>query len=346
MNPSNPFSSLCGVCIAALWLVLPSDAEAGIVLQANYEDSSGEGFYDSTLGQARRDAFEYALNIWGNALGPSHSGETIKIDAEFNSLGGSSTSATLGQAGTDTYYNLNTNNPLIYHSALANHIVGYDLDTDESEGFATFNSDIDGGSVLSGYTWYYGTDNNAASNQIDFVSVVLHEIGHALGFSGLLQSDGNYFDFDSSSSGGSDPELFNQYDYYVVRKNSDGTYTPLRNLSASDRITAATNDNIYWGGAEGIAANGGVVPKLYAPSQWAQGSSYSHLDEDTFSLELMSPEQTAGTPHEISALTLGMMYDMGWSAVQVPEPATFAIWSLLAFTVTYGRGRRRGLVAS
>ena len=346
MNPFKSRSPLCGVSIAAFLLILIPKAEAGIVLQANYEDSSGEGFYDSTLGQARRDAFEYALNIWGNALGSSHNGETITVDAEFNSLGGSSTSATLGQAGTDTYYNLNTDNPLIYHSALANHIVGYDLNTNESEGFATFNSDIDGGSVLSGYTWYYGTDNNAASNQIDFVSVVLHEIGHALGFSGLLQSDGNYFDFDSSSSSSSDPELFNQYDYHVVRKNSDSTYTPLRNLSASDRITAATNDNIYWLGAEGIAANGGVAPKLYAPNQWAQGSSYSHLDEDTFSLELMSPSYTAGTPHEISALTLGMMYDMGWSAVQVPEPATFAIWSLLAITVTYGRQRRRGVAAS
>ena len=37
---------------------------------------------------------------------------------------------------------------------------------------------------------------------------------------------------------------------------------------------------------------------------------------------------------------------MGWSAVQVPEPATFAIWSLLAITVTYGRQRRRGVAAS
>ena len=84
MNLSKPFTC-CGIFIAAFSLVLTSNAEAGIVLQANYEDSSGEGFYDSTLGQARRDAFEYALNIWGNALGPSHNGETITSDAEFNS---------------------------------------------------------------------------------------------------------------------------------------------------------------------------------------------------------------------------------------------------------------------
>ena len=108
MNPFKSMSPLCGVSIAAFLLLLIPKAEAGIVLQANYEDSSGEGFYDSTLGQARRNAFEYALNIWGNALAPSHDGETITIDAEFDSLGGSSTSATLGQAGTDTYYNLNT----------------------------------------------------------------------------------------------------------------------------------------------------------------------------------------------------------------------------------------------
>lgn len=329
-----------GVAICLLVALAPS-LHAGISIQANYLDAAGEGFNDATLGAQRQNAFEYALNIWGNALGESYSGETIVIDAEFNDLGGDASSATLGQAGTTGHYNLNTSNPLIYASALANHLVGYDLSAGSSEGTAEFNSAVDGTTVLTGYTWYYGTDNNAGANEIDFVSTALHEIGHALGFAGLLQSDGSYYDFTPGNT--TDPELYNQYDFFVGRDNGDGTYTQLVDLTAAERIAAATSGNLYWGGAEGFAANGDAFPKLYAPSTWQQGSSYSHLDETTFALELMSPTYTTGTPHALSDLTIAMMVDMGWDS-NVPEPGTLAVWSVLAVGVSFSRRRRRGSV--
>ncbi|MDB4678824.1 hypothetical protein OAE79_00675 [Rhodopirellula sp.] len=311
-------------------------AAAGIAIQANYLDDAGEGFYDSTYGSDRQTAFEYALDIWGNALQPTYAGETIVIDARFDSLGGSSTSATLGAASPNSYHNLNNTNKVMYASALGNHLQGLDITNSGtgSEGQALFNSDIDSdSSVLTGYSWYYGTDDNAGANQFDFVSTVLHEIGHALGFAGLIEDDGGYDDF----SGQTDGTYYSQYDYFVVRTSDS---TPLRNLSEDDRIEAATSDNISWAGADGVAANGGSLVKLYAPGTWEQGSSYSHLDESTFSTELMSPQYTIGTGHEISSLTLGMMSDMGWSIV-VPEPGTFAVWSFMIVTVGISKRRRR-----
>ena len=333
-----------GVAICLLLALAPS-LHAGISIQANYLDAAGEGFNDATLGAQRQNAFEYALSIWGNALGESYSGETIVIDAEFNDLGGDDSSATLGQAGTTGHYNLNTSNPLIHASALANHIVGYDLSVG-SEGAAEFNSAVDGTAVLTGYTWYYGTDDNAGANEIDFVSTALHEIGHALGFAGsdtgdAGQSNGSYYDFTPDNT--SDPELYNQWDFFVGRLNGDGSYTQLVDLTAAERIAAATSDNLYWGGAEAFAANGDAYPKLYAPSTWQQGSSYSHLDETTFALELMSPTYTTGTPHALSDLTIAMMVDMGWDS-NVPEPGTLAVWSVLAVSVGLSRRRRRGSV--
>ena len=327
-----------GIAICLLVSLAPS-LHAGISIQANYLDSAGEGFYDATLGTQRQTAFEFALDIWGNALGASYSGQTIVIDAEFNDLGGTGSSATLGQAGASGYYNLNTSTPLIHASALANHIVGYDLSAG-SEGSAEFNSAVDGTTVLTGYTWYYGTDNNAGANEIDFVSTALHEIGHALGFAGLLQSDGSYYDFTPGDN--TDPELYNQYDLYVGRDNGDVTYTQLVDLTAAERIAVATSGNLYWGGVEAFEANGDAFPKLYAPGTWQQGSSYSHLDETTFALELMSPTHTAGTLHEISDLTMAMMIDMGWDS-NVPEPGTLAVWSVLAVSVSLVRRRRREL---
>ena len=47
---------------------------------------------------------------------------------------------------------------------------------------ANFNSNVD---------WYYGTDMNCPDTLYDLVTVVMHEIGHGLGFTGFLFIDSN-----------------------------------------------------------------------------------------------------------------------------------------------------------
>ena len=330
----------CSALAACLWFMASPDAKAGIVIQANYQDAVGEGFNDqsayngSTLGEARKNAFEFALNIWGNALAPSYAGEKITIDAQFNSLGGTSVSPILAQSGASDFISVNSSNPLVYSEALANHLQGVDINPNTSEGFATFNSDI-GVSVDTSKSWYYGTDDLAAANEYDFVTAALHEIGHVLGFEGLINSDGSYYD--PTPGDASDQDLFNQYDYYVVRSSDQAI---LRNLSQADREQAIAGDNISWAGAQAMAANGGAPLKLHAPSTWKDGSSYSHLDEATFQFELMSPDYNDGTQQALSALTIGMMVDMGWTSA-VPEPGAFAVFSILAISTGLIRRRRK-----
>ena len=41
-------------------------------------------------------------------------------------------------------------------------------------------------------------------------------------------------------------------------------------------------DGVRWGGAQGIAANGGVKPYLYSPNPYEEGSSIYHLDEQKY----------------------------------------------------------------
>ncbi|NIV03224.1 MAG: T9SS type A sorting domain-containing protein, partial [Calditrichae bacterium] len=67
-----------------------------------------------------------------------------------------------------------------------------------------------------------------------------------------------------------------------------------------------------------MGANSGNRPKLYAPSNWEQGSSYSHLDETTFPPgnpnSLMTPQIGNAEPiHAPGPVTLGIFRDMGWS---------------------------------
>ena len=117
-------------------------------------------------------AFQYAVDIWSDLLTASI---PIVIEANWEDLPGN----TLGSAGASAYYTLTGGAlPLdggYYPVGLANQLVGADIDPDSPDINATFDSATD---------WYLGTDGNPAANQIDFVSVVLHEIGHGLGFAG------------------------------------------------------------------------------------------------------------------------------------------------------------------
>jgi hypothetical protein len=146
-------------------------------------------------------------------------------------------------------------------------------------------------------TWYYGTDANSGSN-LDFVSVVLHEIGHGLDFLSQYNSwDGGYY---------------NGYPGIYDRFLELGDGTDMTAMSNASRKAAAVSNNLYWNGASGISGNGGVRPKIYAPSSIEPGSSLSHTDETLHKYDLMSPVYS-GPDHDPGSIDLGMLADMGWS---------------------------------
>ena len=157
-------------------------------------DGPNEGFNDTTpftavggnnattLGQARLNAFRYAASLIGDQLTSS---VVISVEAEMNPLGGTSTSTTLGSAGAVYLFKDFPGAPQTstwYVPALANKISGSDLNPAANDIGATFNSDLDGTIVLGDIKWYYGLDGAPPGNDTDFVSTVLHEIIHGLGF--------------------------------------------------------------------------------------------------------------------------------------------------------------------
>src|SRR5262249_50821886 len=94
------------------------------------------------------------------------------------------TSGVLGSAGPTSVHRDFPNAPFSatwYHQALANRLAGTDQSPSQDDIAITFNSAIGGSNCLpSG--WYYGVDGNEGS-QIELLPVVLHEMGHGLGFS-------------------------------------------------------------------------------------------------------------------------------------------------------------------
>ena len=96
---------------------------------------------------------------------------------------------------------------------------------------------------------------------------------------------------------------------------TDITNFPNNSTSLGSQLTS---NNLYWDGAFGVAANAGSRPRLYAPSTWNSGSSYSHLNESTYGNgtvnSLMTPFLSqAEVIHNPGPIVLGMFEDMGWS---------------------------------
>jgi len=178
--------ALVGVLLRAL------PAPAAIVTIVNM-DGAGEGFNDptplapvggntgTTRGAQRLIAFQYAADLWGAVL---KSDVEIRVAAQFDPLPCSAGSAVLGQAGPKTLFHDFVGAPVAntyYAVALANSLAGMDLDPGNDDITATFNSVIGAGCAFA-KTWYYGLDGGAGPSEDDLVTVVLHELGHGLGF--------------------------------------------------------------------------------------------------------------------------------------------------------------------
>jgi hypothetical protein len=257
-------------------------------------------------------AFQHAVNIWQNQL---TSAVPTVVNASFQDLGNP---LLLGQAGASSVWRDFSGAPRAatwFADALANKLAGADIGGPASvEIAAQFNSTAN---------WYYGTNGLPAAGQIDFVSVVLHELGHGLGF------------FGSGTVNGSGQGILGlvgfpiMYDVFAV--DGAGNFLLNTGLYPNGSVAlgnALRSNSVFWNGANGIAANGGQRPKLYAPASFAGGSSYSHLDEATYPAgnahSLMTPLiGTAEAIHSPGGITLGIFTDQGWTAS--PPPCTYTL---------------------
>ncbi len=211
-------------------------------------DGAGEGFNDptvvapvggnpgTTVGAQRLYVFQYAANIWGSILPSS---VVIQVRSAFNPLTCTATSATLGSAGPTTIHRDFAGAPFAgtwYYQSLANRLNGTDLSAANPDINATFSSSLDGGTCLGGQTWYYGTDG-LEGTKVELLPVVLHEIGHGLGFS--TQTSGTTGNFN-----GGFPTVFDRFLYDNV------TGSNWASITATQRIASAIAvDKLAWNGA-------------------------------------------------------------------------------------------------
>ena len=263
-----------------------------------------------------RAAFQYAIDIWNSLI---RSPVPIWIDATFTDFGGYEDGGIiLGGAQPAAWKSSRALN-LWFVDALADQRAGRDLADGEPDIITRFNRHED-------VNWYFGTDGNTPAGKMDFVSTVVHEIAHGLGFFSAAREE-NISTWTSSPSSkrgklkSGTPELPHIYDFFVV--NGSGTAIMEFDDPSTSLLEQFTSNNLFWSGAKGVAANGGGRPQLHAPSTWDTGSGYAHLDEVLFPAgdinSLMTPQlHKQEAIHDPGPIALGMLEDMGWSINRAP----------------------------
>ena len=285
-----------------------------------------DGFTDEAM-----EAFQYAVDIW-NAL--VRSPVPIWIDASFIDFGGFEDGTIILGGARPASWKSSGSFGLWYPEAVADNDAGRNLTNGEPDIITRFNSHEDA-------NWYFGTDGNTPLGKTDFVSTVLHEIAHGLGFSSFATVDKSSIRRFSASSGGGElrarrPKLAQIYDFFV-ENGSGHTIMSFPDPSYSLENQFTSND-LFWNGKKGVQANDGILPHLYAPSSWEQGSSYTHLDEITFPAGDANSLMTAYLDnqeaiHSPGPIALGMLEDMGWT---INKPPVFTDGSSTTRTVANG----------
>ncbi|MBX3027237.1 hypothetical protein KF840_20255 [bacterium] len=307
---------LAAAVLAAAGALVAGRCDAASVLVIS-RDGAGEGFNDptpvtpvggnrgATLGEQRFIAFEYAAELWAaTVLSPVQ----IRISATFDPLNCTAASTTLGVAGPVSVFRDFAGAPranTFYPSALADSLAGMDLAPDEDDIDATFNSAF-GTTCPFPAGWYYGLDGNAPGEDSDFVTVVLHELGHGLGFI-------TFVDVDTGARFQGRDDVFLTF---LLDARSNKTLDTMTNAQRRSAIEAT--GSLLWNGATVRAASGVLAAgadgqgrvQMYAPAFAQAGSSASHWSDALAPLELMEPFFESSL-HEVG-LAAAAFTDMGW----------------------------------
>ncbi len=196
--------------------------------------------------------------------------------------------------------------PRLYKAALAEKLLGRNLNGDDPDMTIEFNT---------AFNWYWKDDGNPIQGQHDFLSVLLHEMAHGLGFSG------HFLVFEEE--GWQAYTLPGVFDHFLWAKDPrdgkgdwllDTALFPVPSAALADQLQSPP---IYFKG-QVTKQVGGENPKMYVPTEFNRGSSIYHVDEiyNTIGSSVNAMMTFSSPPgeviHDPGPLATNMMYDVGW----------------------------------
>ena len=261
-----------------------------------------------------QEAFEAAIGVWERTL---VSDVPIRVRARWTDLGAN----VLGSAWPRL---LNHTGPAPaglrpytwYPFAVADAITG----EDQVEGEGEFDVEATLNSAFE--RWHFDPES-APSTRFDLLSVIVHELGHGLGFIGSARVDdeGRGEIGEATTLGDIDPYA---YDLLVEdaagRSVWDSGLYPNGSLALGEVLRS---DSLYWGGPSARNAFG-ERPPLFAPLAFIPNSSYVHFGREAFE----------GGPDALMGPVIGV-----GERFPPPGPVTCAVFEDLGWQVANGCGR-------
>ena len=255
--------------------------------------------YTGDWSEEAKTAFNYAASIWSFLIDPS-----VKIAINARSDYACFFCGARSFIELDYFPNMPREN-IVYPRTLVNHFSGYDVLPDDYDFEIVYDSvNID---------WYYGTDGNTPGGQYDFVTAILHEICHGLGFVDSFNVDA------SMGSWGVIYGYPTIYDTFIV--NGDGQSlidTSLFPNRSPELRAQLKSDTIFFDGPMTRSANQNLRAKVHAYTD-PHGDSpetISHLNDlyygtpDGLMTSTIYPGESI---HDPGPMVLGMLADLGWT---------------------------------
>ncbi|MDR2973040.1 MAG: InlB B-repeat-containing protein [Bacteroidales bacterium] len=263
-----------------------------------------------TLNDLQRSATEFGLELWSNELAGT---VPVSINVDFYPLG----AGIIGMSfRTQNFLDTETNT--WYCSALWNQLVGYN---------ATSMNDI---SILmsSNFNFYFGYDG--VTSKIDYVTIVIHEVTHGLGFYSMCDNYGTY-SYTTEEGYWENTDFPGIYDRMLYKGISGPCLTE---LNQNERAELMTSNNMYAAGPNLLVANEGDRVKIFAPSTYMSGSSSHHWDNSVTFPTFMKFAYDYPL-HTFNNRKIGIFMDLGW---KIPDINPEAIW--VYFFANGGEGYR------
>lgn len=255
-----------------------------------------------------KDVIYHALDIYGRTLQGTR---TIRLKIEFQDLG-----SEISAEGTPQVSRSEPELPHIWYPlTLASQLVDRDIPPiPEPQAYVRINSKNIDENLFS-----YSLAPDVPSNKIGLLNVILHELGHCMGFINITKDDGTWYGDKPQNP----PCL---HSLFLMNRYVDETFRPFVTLTDTERAVAFSSDELWWFGSK-VREAGYLYPtdpaidgptrysKVWAPV-YPAGNNTSHWDPSHNPRQLMGPFTFSNLLS--FGLLLPALRDLGWSVSPVP----------------------------
>lgn len=245
------------------------------------------------LPEEAKQALDYALAVWSELVLTT---VPVNVYVKMEPL-----DANILAKSRPASFNMNFEGALhqnvYYPVALAEKLSGEEMNPNSSDIICSFNQNI---------PWYFGTDGNTPETHYDFVTAVLHEIAHGLGFSGFFKDDGSKGYLNNGN------KLPGIYDFYVF----NSVDLQLANTELFPSPSVQLHNELVSGKLRFVASaeneKNARISNVYSPPVWNDGASIYHLADE---VGLMMPFAVKGLAvHHPGNEVITILEEMGWEA--------------------------------